>query len=232
MANLVWGKAQQLSFADDHEYYQALGSLCRRGSYTITFETNSQTESWGDAFRIKCLESDSRTPDAFINAMRNARRINCNDYVQNLYEHHDFDFDVANKVLHGDFEKVKRTVPTSYHQDFEDGYNLRFTRYGKKEAKKKSNTSQTCSFSCTITQSSFSRTENPKSTVSQPVYTDPKPEPIPVSVKKGEIIKHKSFGEGTVLSSDGKYIKIIFDKVGEKTFTNPDAFEKGFLSKL
>ena len=120
MANLVWGKAQQLSFADDHEYYQALGSLCRRGSYTITFETNSQTESWGDAFRIKCLESDSRTPDAFINAMRNARRINCNDYVQNLYEHHDFDFDVANKVLHGDFEKVKRTVPTSYHQDFED----------------------------------------------------------------------------------------------------------------
>lgn len=136
MANLVWGKAQQLSFADDHEYYQALGSLCRRGSYTITFETNSQTESWGDAFRIKCLESDSRTPDAFINAMRNARRINCNDYVQNLYEHHDFDFDVANKVLHGDFEKVKRTVPTSYRQDFEDGYNFRFTRYGKKRQKR------------------------------------------------------------------------------------------------
>lgn len=47
MTNLVWGKAQQLSFSDDHEYYQALGSLCRRGSYTITFETNSQTESWG-----------------------------------------------------------------------------------------------------------------------------------------------------------------------------------------
>lgn len=162
MANLVWGKAQQLSFADVHEYYQALGSLCRRHSYTITFETNSQTESWGDAFRIKCLESDSRTPDAFINAMRNARRINCNDYVQNLYEHHDFDFDVANKVLHGDFEKVKRTVPTSYHHDFEEGYNLRFTRYGKRENKRNSNTVETGSFSCTMTQSSFSRSQKNK----------------------------------------------------------------------
>lgn len=209
MANLVWGKAQQLSFADDHEYYQALGSLCRRGSYTITFETNSQTESWGDAFRIKCLESDSRTPDAFINAMRNARRINCNDYVQNLYEQHDFDFDVANKVLHGDFEKVKRTVPTSFHQDFEEGYNLRFTRYGKRE--------------------------KTKTTASIPVYTAPKivkPDPVPVPVKKGEVIKHKSFGEGIVKSNDGKYIKIEFEKVGEKTFANPDAFDKGFLSKI
>lgn len=233
MANLVWGKAQQLSFADDHEYYQALGSLCRRGSYTITFETNSQTESWGDAFRIKCLENDSRTPDAFINAMRNARRINCNDYVQNLYEQHDFDFDVANKVLHGDFEKVKRTVPTSFHNDFEEGYNLRFTRYGKREKTKKA-TSQSSSFSRTATHSSFSRTEKTK-TASTPVYTTPKivkPEPIPVPVKKGEVIKHKSFGEGIVKSNDGKYIKIEFKKFGEKTFANPDAFEKGFLTKM
>ena len=72
----------------------------------------------------------------------------------------------------------------SFADDHE--YNLRFTRYGKKEAKKKSNTSQTSSFSCTITQSSFSRTEKTKLTVSQPVYTAPKPEPIPVSVKKGK----------------------------------------------
>ena len=28
MASLVWGKAQQLWFYDDHEYYQVLGSLC------------------------------------------------------------------------------------------------------------------------------------------------------------------------------------------------------------
>ena len=44
MYSLVWGKAQQLCFADDHEYYRALGSLCRTDSYTITFETNSETD--------------------------------------------------------------------------------------------------------------------------------------------------------------------------------------------
>lgn len=129
MANLVWGKVQQLTVTDEHEYYQALGSLCRRCSYTITFETNSQTESWGDAFRINCLENDSSIPDVFINAMRDARRINCNDYVRNLYKNHDFD--VTNKVLYGDFEKVKRTIPTRYYNDFEEGYHLHFTRYSK-----------------------------------------------------------------------------------------------------
>ncbi len=67
MAYLVWGKAQQLIFADDYEYYQALGSLYRPGVYTITFETNSQTESWGDAFRIKCLMDDNHRPDVHEN---------------------------------------------------------------------------------------------------------------------------------------------------------------------
>lgn len=128
MARLVWGKVQQLSFFDDHEYYQTLGSLCRRNSYSITFETNSQTNSWGDAFRIKCFEADSKIPDAFLKAMRDAKRINCNDYVKNLYENHDFDFNVVNKVLYGDYEKVKKTVPSKYYRDFDTGYNLNFSR--------------------------------------------------------------------------------------------------------
>ena len=99
----------------------SLSAYLEGNPYTITFETNSETESWGDAFRIKCLRSDAQTPDAFINAMRTARRINCNDYVQNLYEYHDFDFDVGNKVLIGNYNKVKQTVPASYHFDFADG---------------------------------------------------------------------------------------------------------------
>lgn len=167
--------------------------------------------------------------------MRNARRINCNDCLQSLYEQHDFDFDVANKVLHGDFEKVKRTVPTSFHADFEESYNLRFTRYGKREKSKVATTAQRSSFSRSATQSSFSRTEKAKPVVSSPAYTTPKevkPETVLVPLKKGELIKHKSFGEGVVKSSDGKYVKIEFKNVGEKTFVNPDAFEKGFLTKM
>ena len=38
-------------------------------------------------------------------------------------------------------------------------------------------------------------------------------------------VKHKAFGPGTVISSEGKYIKVRFS-VGDKTFVYPDIFEK------
>ncbi len=230
MYSLVWGKAHQLCFADDHEYYRALGSLCRHDSYTITFETNSETESWGDAFRIKCLRGDNQTPDAFINAMKTARRINCNDYVQNLYEFHNFDFDVGNKVLVGNYNKVKQTVPSTYYYDFDEGYNLRFTRYGADGSKVSKAKSNAGNYNRAVSKP----TVKPKTTA-QPIQPSQpkvvKPEPMPIKVSKGEIIIHKSFGNGKVVSAEGKYIKAYFETVGEKTFLNPDAFDKGFLKR-
>jgi putative Mn2+ efflux pump MntP len=38
-------------------------------------------------------------------------------------------------------------------------------------------------------------------------------------------VKHKAFGDGVVVSSEGKYLKVRFS-VGEKTFVYPDIFEK------
>lgn len=38
-------------------------------------------------------------------------------------------------------------------------------------------------------------------------------------------VKHKAFGSGTVISSEGKYIKVRFES-GDKTFVYPDIFEK------
>ena len=38
-------------------------------------------------------------------------------------------------------------------------------------------------------------------------------------------VKHKTFGLGTVVSMDGKYMRIKFDGA-EKSFVYPDAFEK------
>lgn len=227
MYGLVWGKAQQLSFADDHEYYRALGSLCRRDAYTITFETNSDTDSWSDAFRIKCLEDDQHTPDAFINAMRTARRINCNDYVQNLYEYHDFDFDVRSKLLIGNYDKVKKTIPASYYYDFDEGYNLRFTRY-KKTSNKKS----------TVTQRTHKVERRTERIQVKPVAQSngdsmnhkPVEPPTPmIKVNVGDKVKHKAYGIGKVYSVNGRYITIQFDEVGNKKFINPDAFNKGFI---
>ena len=38
-------------------------------------------------------------------------------------------------------------------------------------------------------------------------------------------VRHKTFGLGTVVATDGKYIKVKFDST-EKNFVYPDSFEK------
>ena len=38
-------------------------------------------------------------------------------------------------------------------------------------------------------------------------------------------VRHKTFGLGTVVATDGKYIKVKFDNA-EKNFVYPDSFEK------
>lgn len=38
-------------------------------------------------------------------------------------------------------------------------------------------------------------------------------------------VRHKSFGEGTVIARNGQYFTVKFDKM-EKTFVYPDIFEK------
>lgn len=50
-------------------------------------------------------------------------------------------------------------------------------------------------------------------------------------VKEGDIVKHKTFGNGTVTWFDkaGKHIRVKF-AAGEKTFIFPEAFKMGFLS--
>ena len=50
------------------------------------------------------------------------------------------------------------------------------------------------------------------------------------SIKIGDIVSHKKFGNGKVLHIDknGKYIKIVFNE-GEKKFVFPDAFLQNHL---
>jgi hypothetical protein len=48
------------------------------------------------------------------------------------------------------------------------------------------------------------------------------------NLKVGDTVVHKTFGEGTTLSNDGKYLKVQFAR-REGNFLLPDAFEKGFL---
>ena len=48
------------------------------------------------------------------------------------------------------------------------------------------------------------------------------------NLKAGDKVAHKTFGEGKVISNDGKYLKVQFAR-REGNFLLPDAFEKGFL---
>lgn len=45
------------------------------------------------------------------------------------------------------------------------------------------------------------------------------------------MIVHKSFGRGKVVFAYGKYLKVAFDGIGEKTFANSGAFGGGFIRK-
>ena len=123
MAQLVWGSNGQLRFKDSNEYYWTLGHICNRNFYTITLEKNSLTDSWSDAYRIRCLTNAKNLSEAFYKALRNGNRINCNDYVINLRGNHRFDFvgGHSNEII-GKYEEVKKTVPKEYLDVFEAGY--------------------------------------------------------------------------------------------------------------
>jgi hypothetical protein len=122
MAKLVWGQEGQLSFSNQHEYYYSLGLLCNSDWFNIVYEPNRLTNSWGDAFRIQCANCPVDLPQAFQNALRTQKRINNNEYVENLYKNHNFVYD-GTKYISGDYTSVRETVPHAYLADFDEGYN-------------------------------------------------------------------------------------------------------------
>ena len=77
-------------------------------------------------------------------------------------------------------------------------------------------------------QYGFSKPEPPKP--AQTAKSAPEPVEIDLSgVAVGVTVRHRMFGEGTVVKLDSKYIRVQF-KMGEKMFPFPDAFRNGFLN--
>jgi hypothetical protein len=56
---LKWGKAPQLCFQDEKEFYRTLGQLTNELAFTISFEPNSKTGSYSDAYRIRALYKEA-----------------------------------------------------------------------------------------------------------------------------------------------------------------------------
>ncbi|MCH5257776.1 MAG: hypothetical protein J1D87_10815 [Lachnospiraceae bacterium] len=122
MPELVWGKDEQLCFANQDEYYYSLGLLCNSNWFNIVYEPNKSTKSWENAYRIQCANCPVDLPKAFQNALRSQKRINNNDYVENLINNHNFVKD-GNKYISGNYSDVRKTVPDAYLTDFDAGYN-------------------------------------------------------------------------------------------------------------
>lgn len=124
---LKWGKAGQLTFANEEEYYTALGIFANQELASVYVEDNAKRGSYTDAYRIQ-LRSEARgmeLPDAVKRAMKNAGRINCNPYVENLMENHNFT--ISGSSITAEAGEVLQTIPkekTEYIAAFMKGYNL------------------------------------------------------------------------------------------------------------
>lgn len=124
---LTWGKSKQLVFKDELEYYKALGILCNSKLVRIYLEYNTKTGSYSDAYRIM-IYKDARCLDltpALKKAMKDGGRINCNEYVKNIIDNHNFVLS-GNTVI-ANLENVIKSIPKENHLylvSFMSGYSL------------------------------------------------------------------------------------------------------------
>ena len=221
MARLRFGQQGQVSFRDQEEYYYALGFLANSRNAELRWENNEEAGAWGSEGRIHCLVPENRFPQCFrFTAGRGViyARINCNEYVGTLITEHNFSYNGNSQNI----EKIFETVPEKYRDAFRKGYGIKIDidpaykpaiRRGTNTNTSEENRGQTS-------------TTNQSSTSS--MSTAQRKTPRPISV--GTEVFHCSYGKGIVYKVDGHYLRIRFSTVGEKSFVNPDAFEKGFLS--
>ena len=119
---LNYGQKNQVSFANEYEYYYALGFLANDNHAELHWEHNEDQGAWGSEGRIHCLVPQHSFPQNFMfTAGRSGvyARINCNDYVEALINYHNFSYNGnPNNILN-----ILSTVPEQYKDTFMNGYN-------------------------------------------------------------------------------------------------------------
>lgn len=220
MAKLVYGSQRQVEFKTLSDYYFAMGFIANSHNAELRWENNEDQGAWGSEGRIHCLVPQSYFPQFFrFTAGRGNvyARINCNEYVANLVQHHNFNYNCK----YQDIQKILSTVPAEYFQSFQDGYGstIRYAPMGKTKLKNEMPDKDLCQKSNMGTDSATSLPGNKTSV--------PK-----IDIEIGAQLQHKSFGIGKVYEIEGNYIRVEFDSVGKKSFINPDSFNGGFLKKI
>ena len=110
----------QIQFNNKNEYYQALGYLAKSdGTSPIHWENNEKQGAWGSEGRIHFYINNPKIPGYFkhTKGTRNiVSRINCNEFVSNLYQNHNFVNGIRQNI-----GRIKSTIPRQYIDDFNYG---------------------------------------------------------------------------------------------------------------
>ena len=106
MAQLIFGTKQQIQFASDSEFFEALGFLCKNnGTTSIHWEHNENQGAWGSEGRIHCYQNIPSFPAYFSNAFS----AGVNNIVHRINQ---------------DVVAVKATIPLANIADFNRGLTL------------------------------------------------------------------------------------------------------------
>lgn len=119
-----FGKYNQISFSNEHEYYQALGYLARNvGATSIHWEHNEEQGAWGSEGRIHFYVYTTKIPGNFSLTSGNGNviyRTNCNEFIEHIIKYHNFVFNNIQNL-----QEILKTIPNEYEEDFNIGLNIK-----------------------------------------------------------------------------------------------------------
>ncbi|TZF85546.1 hypothetical protein FW774_00235 (plasmid) [Pedobacter sp. BS3] len=125
MAQHTFGTKQQIQFASDNDFFEALGFLSKNdGTTSIHWEHNENQGAWGSEGRIHCYKNIASFPAYFSNAFSAGvnnivHRINCNEYIEYLATNHAVQLGHNQNVT-----AILATIPAVNIADFNRGLTL------------------------------------------------------------------------------------------------------------
>lgn len=118
-----WGSKNQITFNNEHEYYELLGYLTKSdGTSSIAWERNEQQGAWGSEGRLQFYTNNVPVAASMSRTAGTGNisfRVNCNKFVEHIVKHHAF---VMGRTQNR--SAILATVPPAYRADFNRGLAL------------------------------------------------------------------------------------------------------------
>lgn len=126
MYKKYFGLRKKMRFDSPEEYYETLGFIAKSdGSCDLYREENQNQGAWGPEIRMNCYKNLHKFTPPLNRKFTKGRgkkvlhRINCNEFIQDLINNHDFVFGpIQNPV------QIRKTIPSQYQVDFDRGLAL------------------------------------------------------------------------------------------------------------